>query len=82
MMLELFIDLVSLLGAEMADRALHKLEIGADRFGADLLDLLLLANAVYIGVGAELEVDLIRSLDQFFGLRVPEDIRQGSSYIR
>ena len=82
MMLELFIDLVSLLGAEMADRALHKLQVCADRLGADLLDLLLLANTVHISIGTELEVDLIRSLDQFFGLCVPENIRQSAADIR
>ena len=59
MLLELLIDLVPFFRSQMADRTFHELEVGADRLGADLSDLLFLADAVDIGVRSELEIDLI-----------------------
>ena len=51
---------VRLLGTHVPYRAIHKFEARLNRTGADLADFLFVADTLYVLVGAELEVDLIR----------------------
>ena len=51
------VDVVRLLRAQVADGAVHKLEPGLDGSGAYLAYLIVVADALYVLVRAELEVD-------------------------
>ena len=53
------VDVVRLLGAQVADGAVHKLQAGLDGAGAYLAHLLVVADALNVLVRAELEVDLV-----------------------
>ena len=61
------VDVVRLLSAHVADGAVHELESGLDGAGADAADLLLVADALDVLVGAELEVDLVGVVDGLLG---------------
>ena len=58
------IQLLGLLGAEVADGAVHQLQARVDGVLADLLDVLAGVDALHMGVGTEFEVDLIRVVDE------------------
>lgn len=58
------IELLCLLGAEVADGAVHQLQTGVDGVLADLLDVLAGVDALHMGVSAELEVDLVGVVDE------------------
>ena len=58
------IQLLGLLGAQMTDGAVHQLQAGVDGVLADLLDVLAGVDALHMGVGTELEVDLIGVVDE------------------
>ena len=58
------IQLLRLLGAQMADGAVHQLQTRMDGVFADLLDVLTGVNALHMGVGAELQIDLIGVVDE------------------
>ena len=58
------IQLLGLLGAQMTDGAVHQLQAGVDGVLADLLDVLAGVDALHMGVGTELEVDLIGVMDE------------------
>jgi len=58
------VKLLCLLGAEVADGAVHQLQTGVDGVLADLLDVLAGVDALHMGVSAELEVDLVGVVDQ------------------
>ena len=64
MLLQPGIDLVAFLCTEMADGTLDQLEVGLDGFAADLFDLLLTVNTIDIGISAELQVNIIRFMNQ------------------
>ncbi len=61
------IELLCLLGAEVADGAVHQLQTGVDGVLADLLDVLAGVDALHMGVSAELEVDLVGVVDELLG---------------
>ena len=63
-MLQLLIKLLRLLRAEMADRAVHKLQSRLDRAPADLLHLVGLTDALHMCVRAEGQIHRIRVIDQ------------------
>ena len=48
----------------MTDGAVHQLQAGVDGVLADLLDVLAGVDALHMGVGTELEVDLIGVMDE------------------
>ena len=58
------IQLLRLLCAQMADRAVHQLQAGMDGVLADLLDLLAGVDALHMGVCAELKIDLVGVVDK------------------
>ena len=63
------VDLVRLLGAEVADRAVDQTQTRADGARADALDLLRILKALDMLVGAELEVNTVGVVDDL--LRLP-----------
>ena len=46
MLLQPGIDLISFLGSKMADRTFNQLQVRADRLGADILDGLIILDAI------------------------------------
>jgi hypothetical protein len=58
------IQLLRLLCAQMADRAVHQLQAGMDGVLSDLLDLLAGVDALHMGICAELKIDLVGVVDQ------------------
>ena len=58
------VELLRLLCAQMADRAVHQLQAGMDGVLADLLDLLAGVDALHMGVCAELKIDLVGVVDK------------------
>ena len=64
MILEAAVNLVSLLGSEMADWTFDQLQVGVDRSAADLTDLLFFIDTVNILVRAEIQIDLVGLMDQ------------------
>ena len=64
MILEAAVNLVSLLGSEMADWTFDQLQVGVDRSAADLTDLFFLIDTVNILVCAEIQIDLVGLMDQ------------------
>ena len=58
------IELLRLFRSEMADGAVHELEARHDGALADLLDLLRVADALHLVIGAEGEIDLIGVVDE------------------
>ena len=63
-MLELLVQLLRLLRAEVADRAVDKLQARRDGASADILDLVGLADTLDVRVGAELKVHGVRVVDE------------------
>ena len=61
------VDALGLLGAHVADGAVHQLQSRLDGTAADLLALLLVAQALDVGVRAELQVDLVGIVDGLLG---------------
>ena len=64
MILEAAVNLVSLLGSEMADWTFDQLQVGVDRSAADLTDLFFLIDTENILVCAEIQIDLVGLMDQ------------------
>ena len=58
---------MGLFGAEVPDGAVDQLEAGLDGVFADLADLFAGVDALDVGVGAKVEVELIGVVDQFLG---------------
>ena len=64
------VDLLCLLSAKMADGAIHKLQSSLNRPLADLLHFIGVADALYMGIGSEFQINLISIVNGFLGERV------------
>ena len=60
-----------LFGAHMTDGAIHEFEPRFNRFFADFLDLVLVAEPFYVLVRAEFEINLVGIVDEFLREIVP-----------
>ena len=65
------VQLMGLFGAQVADGAIHQLEAGLDGVLADLPDLLAGVDALHMGVGPEVQIDLVGVIDQLLGKVFP-----------
>ena len=59
MVLHAAVELAALFGAQMANGALHQVQSCGIGSRADLLHLVVIAQAVHVGVGSECQVDVI-----------------------
>ena len=75
------IQLLRLLCAQMADRAVHQLQAGMDGVLADLLDLLAGVDALHMGVCAELKIDLVGVVDQLLCKLLSDQGRQVAAHL-
>ena len=75
MILEAAVNLVSLLGSEMADWTFDQLQVGVDRSAADLTDLFFFIDTVNILVCAEIQIDLVGLMDQLNRLAQGKEVR-------
>ena len=64
---------LSLLGAQMPDRAIHQFEARADGAPADLAHLFGVANAFHMAVRAEFQVNLVGVIDQLLSFVFPDE---------
>ena len=69
------VDLMRLLGAEVADRAVDQAQARADGARADALDLLRVLKALDVLIGAELEINAVGIVDDL--LRLPLADKRG-----
>ena len=67
------VDLVRLLGAEVADRAVDQAQARADGARADLLDLLRILQALDVLVRAELQIDAVGVVDELLRLLLADE---------
>ena len=67
------VDLVRLLGAEVADRAVDQTQARADGARADLLDLLRILQALDVLVRAELQIDAVGVVDELLRLLLADE---------
>ena len=63
MLLDTCIELLGLLGAKMADGAVHELEARANSAAANLRYLVGVAKALDVRVGTKVEVHLVNAVD-------------------
>ena len=74
--LNVVIQFLRLLGAEMADRTVHKAQICLDGVLADLLDLLAVADTLDVWIRTEFKIDLVGIVNQFLRKRRADQVRQ------
>lgn len=67
------VDLVRLLGAEVADRAVDQTQARADGARADLLDLLRILQALDVLVRAKLQIDAVGIVDELLRLLLADE---------
>ena len=67
------VDLMRLLGAEVADRAVDQAQARADGARADLLDLLRILQALDVLVRAELQIDAVGVVDELLRLLLADE---------
>ena len=82
MLLQPGIDLISFLGSKMADRTFNQLQVRADRLGADILDGLIILDAIDFLICSELQIDVVCLVDQFCCPLISQNLRKRSSHIR
>ena len=75
------IQLLRLLGAQMADGAIHQLQAGMDGVFADLLDVLAGVDALHMGVCAELQINFIGVVDQLLRKLLPDKGGQVAAHL-
>ena len=82
MLLQPGIDLISFLGSKMADWTFNQLQVRADRLGADILDGLIILDAIDFLICSELQIDVVCLVDQFCCPLISQNLRKRSSHIR
>ena len=75
------IQLLCLLGTQMADGAVHQFQTRMDGVFADLLDVLTGVDALHMGVCAELQIDLIGVVDEFLRKLLPDEGGQVAAHL-
>ena len=75
------IQILGLLGAQMADGAIHQLQAGLDGPLADLLDLFRVAKALHMLIRAELQVDFVRVVDGLLGQILTDQAGQVAAHL-
>ena len=76
MVLDVEVELLRLLGAEVADGAVDELQPRLDGALADVLDLGALVDALDLGVGAKFQVDAVGVVDEGLGQLLANEVGQ------
>ena len=74
--LDVQVELLGLLGAQVADWAIDQLQARLDSALADVLDVGAFVDALYLRISAEFQVDLIGVVDQFLGKVLTDQVGQ------
>ena len=75
------IKLLGLLGAKMADGAVHQLQARLNGPLADLLDVAALIDALHMGVRAEFQIDFVGIADQILRQILSDQLGQVAAHL-
>ena len=79
--LDVQVELLGFLGAQVADGAIHQLQARLDGTLADILDLLAFIDALHLGVGTEFQIDLVGVVDEFLGKILADEVGQLAAHL-
>ena len=80
-LLDVPVEPVGLFGAQVADRAVHELEAGADGAQTDVPDLLSFLRPFHVLVRPEVQINPVRIADHFLGVVAADQLRQHAAHV-